>query len=140
VTDATQQLQRLHQLSVLAGSSITGFSSVTLNDVDLTVGAAYKDGVFSVSYLSSQRVEVTTAQFHFVFSNSDNFINQAVSPLVSMSQLADTHGLLGQTHSMKRYTTPLKHIQGDVDDYVIADNSLFGHQFTFNRFDASPPA
>jgi len=43
---------------------------------------------------------------------------------------------LGQTHSTKTHRSPLRYIEGDVDDYVIADNDIFGDDFVYNQFQA----
>jgi len=45
-----------------------------------------------------------------------------------------SHGLLGQTWQNKRYSSSLKVIQGEVDDYVVADDDIFGTQFLYNQF------
>jgi len=63
-------------------------------------------------------------------------MNQALRSKVELSKL-HSHGLLGQTHLSKIYSTPLKYVEGEVDDYVIADSDIFGHDFVFNLFQQS---
>jgi len=45
-----------------------------------------------------------------------------------------SHGLLGQTHSSKVYSTATRYIEGSVDDYIIADDDIFGTDFVYNQF------
>jgi len=78
-------------------------------------------------------VDITTEHFSFELSNSDMFVNQALRSRVALSQL-HSHGLLGQTHSSKTYSSMLRYVEGNVDDYVIADNDIFGTDFVFNKF------
>ena len=63
--------------------------------------------------------------------NSDGFVNQQVEPLLPLAQLT-AHGLLGQTHSARLHPSALRHIEGDVDDYVV--NDLQASDFAFDRF------
>jgi len=67
--------------------------------------------------------------------NSDMFVNLRsvrVNP-ASWSKLA-SHGLLGQTWSNKRYSGSVSAIEGEVDDYMIAEDSVFGDSFVFNKY------
>lgn len=124
----------VHQLIVKAGSAETGFDSIMLNGQSLKQNASLDfRSLFSVSYRSSHQVFVTTEHFQFELTNSDMFINQVVSSRVPLINL-HSHGLLGQTHVVKSYPTALKHIVGEVDDYAVADNDLFGYVFAYNRF------
>ena len=61
------------------------------------------------------------------------FVNQAVRATVPLSQL-QAHGLLGQTHRSAAHSSALRHIEGDVDDYVIASADIFGDDFVYNQF------
>jgi len=76
---------------------------------------------------------VSMENFEFELSNSDGFVNQAVRAKTPLSQLT-SHGLLGQTHANKVYATAARYIEGQVDDYAIGDNDLFGNDFVFNKF------
>jgi hypothetical protein len=124
---------KLHQVLVTAGSAQQGFASVMLDGQTLTIGDAFSFGSFAISVKSTHHVSIQTASFSFELSNSDMFINQAVSNRVPLSQLS-AHGLLGQTHSPKVYSGANRYIQGEVDDYVIADNDIFGASFAYNQF------
>jgi len=124
---------KLHKLLVSAGDAKKGFAAIELDGESLKVGDAFTFGSFSVKMVSTHHVSVETENFSFELSNSDMFINQAVSNRVALSKLT-SHGLLGQTHAPKVYTGANRYIQGEVDDYVIADNDLFGRDFAFNKF------
>ena len=121
------------QLAVQAGSAAQGFFNVTLNGELLSVGSSATIGSLSVTYVSAYRVTVDTAQFSFVFDNSDWFVNQQVSSRVPVARLT-SHGLLGQTHHMRRYNTVVKYIEGSVDDYSVSEDSLWGTTFPYNQF------
>ena len=126
---------RLHRLLLTSGAADAGFLSVELDDEPLRVGRSFSADPLSVEYESAYRCVVQTEEFRFVFDNSDGFINQAVWPRKPLQQLT-AHGLFGQTHSLNRHATPLKFIEGDVDDYVVQDGDIFGHQFRFTQFDS----
>jgi hypothetical protein len=124
---------KLHQVLLVAGPSDAGFTSVAFDGKKLFVGDALSYGTFSINMRSSHVVTVATESFSFQVSNSDNFINQAVTNLMPLSKLT-SHGLLGQTHIAKIYPTATRYIEGEVDNYVIANNDIFGSDFAFNRF------
>jgi len=123
----------LHQALLVAGDAKSGFASIQLDGKTLSVGDTFTYGTFSVSYKTKYTVSITTENYSFELSNSDMFINQAVSSRVPLSKLR-SHGLLGQTHSTKVYATAARYIEGEVDDYVIADNNIFGTDFAYNQF------
>jgi hypothetical protein len=123
----------VHQLLAIAGPAGLGFSAISLDNSPLWAGAIRTLDSFNITVRSSRLLDIDTTAFTFQLSNSDNFINQAVSPRISLSQLG-THGLLGQTHSTKVYPSKVRHIQGEVDDYAIADNDLLGTNFVHNLF------
>jgi hypothetical protein len=101
----------------------------------VTVGQSLvsTSGELQLELRSAYELTVSTPTFRFVFSNSDRFINQQLQPAVPLSSL-DAHGLLGQTHRRQLYKSTLRYIEGDVDDYAIADNALVGKQYTYNKF------
>ena len=125
----------LHAALIQSGSAAQGFAGVQVDGKALTVGETASYGVFSVEFVSSHSVAVTTADFSFLLSNSDHFINQQLRATTPLSQLK-AHGLLGQTHAAKTYANALKHVEGDVDDYVVQDGNIFGSDFLFNQFRA----
>ena len=121
------------KLAVEAGASARGFSNVTLNGELLAVGSSLTVGTLSVRYVDSYHVTVSTAEFTIAFDNSDWFINQQISARVPLARLT-AHGLLGQTHHMRRYNTVTKYIEGSVDDYSVSEDSLWGVSFPYNQF------
>jgi hypothetical protein len=126
---------KLHQVELVSGSATQGFASITVDGQSVAIRQSIADtDDFSVERVSSHRVIARTSQFTFTFDNSDMFINQAVSTHVPMSSLT-CHGLLGQTHQRKVYASAVKYIAGDVDDYMIQENTLFGKEFVYNQFE-----
>jgi len=124
---------KTHAALITSGGAKEGFSAVQLDGHKLKVGETKTYGTFSITYSTTHSITVTTAHFDFEFSNSDMFINQALRAKLPLSKLT-SHGLLGQTHSAKVYPTATRYIEGSVDDYVIADNDIFGTDFIHNQF------
>jgi hypothetical protein len=124
---------KLHAALVTAGPAKKGFAGVQMDGKVVAVGQTVQFGSFSITVKSSHSVEVTTEHFAFQLSNSDMFLNQAVRATVPLSQL-QSHGLLGQTHSSKTHPGALRHVEGSIDDYIIADNDVFGTDFVYNQF------
>jgi hypothetical protein len=124
-----------HQALVTAGSAKNGFNAITLDGKTLKVGDRITYGSFSINFTSTHSVQISTEHFEFQLSNSDLFINQAVSSKVPLNRLT-SHGLLGQTHSSKVFATSTRYIEGSVDDYVIGDDDVFGTDFVYNQFQA----
>jgi len=122
------------KIHIIAGPHNVGIKSITVNDVELAVGDSIDlspNGL--VKLVTSHKVIVEAGNFAFEFTNSDMFFNQAVRMLNTSS--TTSHGLLGQTWNKKVYKSSMPHIEGDIDDYMMADHELFSHSFTFNRFD-----
>ena len=126
---------QLHAILLTAGSAKRGFSMVQMDGKALKVGDKVSFGTFSLAMLTSHKVAVQSDNFEFDLTNSDLFINQQLRSRVALSKLS-SHGLLGQTHSTKSHNSPLKFIEGVVDDYVIADSDIFGDDFLYNQFQA----
>jgi len=124
---------QIHAALVSAGSAKQGFSAVQMDGQSLKIGDKVTFGTFSISYTSTHTVAVSMENFSFELSNSDMFVNQAVRVKSSLSQLK-SHGLLGQTHNTKVYANAIRYIEGNVDDYIIADDDIFGDDFVYNRF------
>ena len=124
---------KLHAALLQAGSASKGFSGIQVDGKALKVGDSVSFGDFSVTVNSAYSVVVITESFEFVLSNSDMFINQALRLRVPLSQL-QAHGLIGQTGSTKSFSGSIKCIEGEVDDYVIQDNDVFGTDFVYNKF------
>ena len=124
---------RLHTALVTAGAAHTGFAGVEVDGRALAVGEEAGSGAFVVSLTSTHRLRVRTEHFDVELRNSDRFLNQALRATVPLSQLS-AHGLLGQTHSTKVHSSPLRYVEGEVDDYAIADGDIFGDTFLYNQF------
>ncbi len=127
---------KLQALLLQGGSAKKGFSAVQVNGKPLSVGDYVSlGGFFAMRMLSTHEVAVITEHFEFSLTNSDQFINQQMHAQVPLSALIFSHGLLGQTHTLRPHT-----IEGEVDDYVIEGGNIFGDEFVFNRFSSTPPA
>jgi len=124
---------QIHAALVTAGSSKAGFSAVQMDGKQLKIGESLVYGSFSIKYESTHRVLLEMENFAFELSNSDMFINQAVRVKTALNKLT-SHGLLGQTHSTAVYATTTRYIEGEVDDYIIGDNDIFGDDFVYNQF------
>jgi len=122
------------RVKLVAGPASQGFHSITVNNANLRVGGIVNlNGGGFVSRNSTHLVSIQAGNFAFLFANSDLFINQHVS-VVNWNHLTGTHGLLGQTHTGKRYTGTVKDVEGEIEDYVITDRNLFGTKFLYNQF------
>jgi len=92
-----------------------------------------------ISYNNSWEIIIQFSTFKIEIENSDEFINlRSVDVLPDqwkeLSSNGGTHGLLGQTYKNKRYSGKVKEIEGDVDDYLIYENEIYGSGFLYNRF------
>ena len=124
---------KLHAALVTAGSADTGFAQVQMDGKQLSVGDKVAFGSFSIEYTSSHEVAVTLDNYSVRLANSDMFLNLALTATKPLSQL-QSHGLIGQTHSTKTYKSLIKYIEGQVDDYLVAEDDVFGTGFPFNKF------
>jgi hypothetical protein len=127
----TRSGDRIHMIT---GNAKWGFESVTVNDKEVLVGETVllADKLGAVSRNSTHLASVQIGNWDFAFENSDMFVNQHVRVLDSRS--LRSHGLLGQTWRDITYPNTIRYVQGDVDDYVIRDNDIFGDNFVFNAF------
>ena len=130
------------RLLLVSGDAATGFTSVTVNGKELAVGAtvplSFGDSGLTGSVRLDSTHEVTVVAGHFsIFVESiDDFVNlRHVSVFPSSWSRLRAHGLLGQTWQNKRYLGKVREIEGEVDDYLIEDDDLFGDVFLYNRFD-----
>ena len=124
---------KLHAALVTAGSAKNGFAQVQMDGKQLSVGDKVAFGSFSIELTSAFELTVTLDNYSVQLSNSDMFLNLALTATKPLSQL-DSHGLIGQTHSTKTYKSLIKYIDGEVDDYMIGDSDVFGTDFPFNKF------
>ena len=89
---------------------------------------------FSVRRSSSHSVLVTTPTFGCELERSDRFVNLVqLCALVPLQQLT-SHGLLGQTHNRTKYKSPLRCVEGEVDNYAIDEDDLLGTHLAYSRF------
>jgi len=128
---------QLLQVLLIAGSATNGFELVQLNGKPQSVGTNVTiDRSFTFSFIDSHYVTIHTPMFDYYIENSDMFVNQNVVVNVPLNRL-QTHGLLGQTWRSKLYNSTLKYIEGEVDDYVILDDDIFGSNFVYNAFSSA---
>lgn len=126
---------KLHAALVTAGDATKGFSAVQVDGKAVKVGDTVSFGAFSLTYTSTHGAYVTLDNYNIELSNSDMFLNLALIAKVPLSQLK-SHGLIGQTHSTKTYKNTVKYVEGEVDDYIVTDDDVFGTAFPFNKFGA----
>ena len=142
------------QLEVTAGSGKQGLQSVVLNGRELTLiagekiiaGEAGTDSALSITILDSHSLLLETGNYAIQLDNSDLFLNLAQLRVLDWSRLTRTdqpHGLLGQSWTRRSRAGKVNRdglvgvsavVQGDVDEYVIADDSMLGTDFMYSRF------
>jgi len=122
------------KIHLMTGPAAEGFAMIEVNGHPLEVGETIllADDLGSVSHNTTHLASVQIGVWHFDFENSDRFLNQRVH--VSDVRSLRSHGLLGQTWNEKTYPNAIKFIQGQVDDYVIRDNDIYGDNFVYNTF------
>jgi hypothetical protein len=120
------------EVFVSAGPASTGFSDVTVNGKSISVG----ESTNVISFNSTHELTLNFGPWTIQVENSDMFVNlRSVSVNVrTWNELSNVHGLLGQTWSNKRYSGSVSAIEGEVDDYHIQENSVFGDSFIYNKY------
>jgi len=119
------------QIFVASGAAATGFSAVTVNGKQLSVGASTS----FIQFNSTHEITLTFGAWTIELENSDMFVNlRSVRVASSSWSSLKSHGLLGQTWANKRYNGKVAAIEGEVDDYMVGENSVFGDSFVFNRY------
>ena len=84
--------------------------------------------------------------FTLLIDSSDGFLNLAQVSISSWRELVDTvrpHGLLGQSWQRRpqgERGAEVADVQGRIDDYLDADNSIFGSDNLYSRFTGSSAA
>jgi hypothetical protein len=129
------------QLSIVSGEASQGFSSVQLDGKSITVGStvelSFTDSAMtgSLTVDSTHELTIRSGLFEVVVENNDGFVNlrSVYVSAANWPKLA-AHGLLGQTWQNKRYGGQVKEIEGEVDDYLVEDDDMFGDSFLFNKF------
>jgi len=127
------------RLQIVSGSAQDGFASIQLNGEDLAVGSLeemhFNDdtetGYFS--YNNTHEIVASAGQYVITIENVDGFLNLRSVHVHDWRSL-ESHGLLGQTWRKRRYAGRVKEIEGEVDDYVILSDDIFGDNFLFNKF------
>lgn len=142
------------RLELEAGSAVDGYTRVELNGQQLVGSDTNRTSSASilVSRSDSHTVQVQVGNYELSIENSDHFINLVAVRVLNWQQLTqvDTpHGLLGQTWSDQACsadkrrtrrlnqdgTMSLRHvIEGEVDDYAVMSDDMFGTDSVYNRF------
>ena len=117
---------------IVAGDATLGFERVEVNGQWMLVNDTTAS--HSVQLISTHELLLTAGSFAIEVESVDGFVNlRSVRPTVPFSRLR-SHGLLGQTWSSQRHGSMLRVIEGEVDDYLIDDDSVFGTQFVYNQY------
>ena len=132
------------RVHIVAGSAETGFSSVSMNlqpvKLESSSSLHYLNTNVpsgSLVYNNTHELTLVCSYFTLTVENIDGFLNiRSLAVLDGAWQRLAAHGLLGQTWQWKRYSGKVKEIEGEVDDYVIDDDQLFGESFLFSRFES----
>ena len=128
----------VHSVVVTAGNSAEGFASVCVDGQALSCGVGMEFAPsLSVNFTSSHAVFVQTEHFAFELSNSDGFINLSLRSLVALRALR-SHGLLGQTHAAELYSSALRVVEGDAEDYAVEEGEMLSSSFAYSRFRPHP--
>ena len=131
------------RLLIVAGDATSGFASVSLDGQSVIASVApatlnftgSQDLIGSFVIDSTHELSITAGYWRVVVENVDGFVNlRHVSVAPAAWSKLSAHGLLGQTWQSGSYTSRLKVIEGDVDDYIIQDNELFSSSFLYTRF------
>ena len=129
------------RLLVEAGAAKQGFAAVELNGQPMKVGDQAildfaNNTTGSVRLVSSHELSINASFYQIDIENSDGFLNlksvQVPSGQWAAMVREAPHGLLGQTWRVRGRGASA--IEGDVDDYVIAGNDVFGSDFMHNKF------
>jgi len=124
-------LYKNRRVYIASGTAAHGFANVTVEGRQMRVG----DFNDLISFNSSHHAILTFGHWSIRIDNSDGFLNvRRLGYSLPMSRLK-SHGLIGQTYDNKRYPSTLKVIEGEVDDYSIGDDQLFGTDFVFNKYE-----
>ena len=133
------------QLEIISGSAAEGFGSVRFDGETMKAAQGVRGAGVNLSFqlLSSHEMSLTIDNYRLVVENSDMFVNIASIEVLDWQRLVSVdrpHGLFGQTWKPSRkargeHVLAAKDVvEGDVDDYVIASDQLFGTDFVYNEF------
>ena len=119
------------KLHLTSGGWNEGFSFVTLNGANLSVGTHATAYRFDALLLSTHSLRLMVGNFELQLENSDRFINIVQMRVLEWPKLS-SHGLLGQTwHRPSKAGRQVTDIEGDIDDYVEQNNDLMGSAFVY---------
>ena len=142
------------QLEIVAGAANKGIERLQLNGQDVLIAAGEQvvagsgDSQLVVKVLSSHALSIETGNYQMQIDNSDMFLNLAALRVMDWGRLIRTdqpHGLLGQSWTRRSRAGKLSKdglvnvkdvVEGDVDDYVVAEDSMLGTDFAYSKFDA----
>ena len=117
----------------VAGNATVGFASVSVNGVQLAVAESTPTG--SVELISTHELRLTAGSYRINMESVDGFVNLRSVELTVPFASVRSHGLLGQTWSSKLHRSTLKVIEGEVDDYVLAEDDVLGSDFVYSQYD-----
>ena len=116
---------------ISAGPANTGFTQLSVNGNDMSVG----ESSVTIVYTSTHEATLMAGPYTIVIENVDGFVNfRSVSVSAESWTRLQSHGLLGQTWRHQVYGGKVPYIQGEVDDYVVAEDDVFGVSFPYNRY------
>jgi len=115
---------------IASGTAELGFANVTVDGRQIKPGQSND----LISLNTTHQSTLTFGHWSIGVDNSDGFLNvHNIAYTLPLSKLK-SHGLIGQTHANKLHPSTLRYIEGEVDDYTIQDDQLFGTDFIFNKY------
>ena len=134
------------QLYIESGRAAQGFATVTLNGQSLTTRIGQQLPLtFSntntnitvtghITLHNTHELTLVANAWRIELENSDEFVNLRSVAVTTPLNALTAHGLLGQTWRAAKWSGAVKEIEGDVDDYVVMEDNVWGKDFVFNRF------
>ena len=134
------------RLLLTPGAAAAGYASVVLDGVAIDVSQPHasttivsNDGSIRLTIVDAWRVSITAGNYELQVDSSDHFVNIAAMRVLDWHTLTNTlqpHGLLGQTWRRHPHSAALEvsEVEGSVDDYLEADDDMFGANTLYNRF------
>ena len=121
---------------LVGGGAEEGFSVVEVAGRGGKLGrVGVGEEVGSVRVVSSHEVVLSVGRWVVEVESVDGFVNvRSVTVKGGDLQGLESHGLLGQTWRRASGAGAVKEIEGEVDDYVLAEDDVFGSSFLYNRY------
>ena len=128
----------IHQVYLRAGEATQGFASIRYDAEDaLHMRSVPGSQALNLKVLSTHEVQITVSRFVIEIESIDRFVNlRSIKVQMPLSRIR-THGLMGQTWRRKVYPGRNKYLEGEIEDYVIGEDDLFGVDFPYNQFNRS---